>query len=172
MKLHKLGFILLTIVVGLSFTSCDEDYYWKNANLDIKFNIEPDTYDGYDKVYTVVRDVDISGYNPAREEISSIRLDDAWLELSNFKRGDYINKFYIDVEGVGTYPYEWPISIRSDNEVITIDNDSYYYFMEDAINRLAYRGSIKVTVTIYTRIYDGGPIYFDLKNNLSLYIRE
>lgn len=50
MKLHKLGLILLTIVVGLSFTSCEENFYWTKGTLDYPATItaSPSGYIGQD----------------------------------------------------------------------------------------------------------------------------
>ena len=172
MKRYRLGLILLTIIVGFSFTSCETDDYWKSGTLDIKFDLHPDTYDGYVQVTTIVRDVEIAEFNPSREDIIDIQLNDAWLEMSNFKRGDYIERFYIEAQGIGTFSFETPISIRETGQIVTVDNNAYFNFMQDVMNKLAYNKSIRITVTMYTRIYDGGPIYFDMKNNLDLRLTD
>lgn len=169
---NKLFATILTIVTVITFSSCTtDDYYWKTGTLDVKFNMNLDR-NGYSQAYTTVRIQEIPEVDFSREEIYDLRTNDAWLELSNLKRGDYIERFYINVAGVGTYAYESPISVRSDGEIITIDDDAYFNFMRN-VNALLYRnGAVDMRVTFHSRIYDGGPIYFGIHNNLELELRN
>lgn len=174
MKLYKnkLFAVILTVVAVVMFSSCSsDDYYWKNGTLDVKFNLNLDR-NGYSEAFTTVRISEIPEINLSREDIYDMRTNDAWLEISNLKRGDYIDRFYIDVVGVGTYAYETPISVRSDGEIITIDDNAYFNFMRN-VNNLIYRnGAVDMKISFYSRIYDGGPIYFDIQNNLDLELRD
>lgn len=56
MKLHKLGLILLTIIVGLSFSSCDEDYYWTRGTLDYPATITVPPTEIIAQDYTITTD--------------------------------------------------------------------------------------------------------------------
>jgi hypothetical protein len=163
--------VILIIITIVAFSSCHvDDYYWKKGTLDVNFDLNLDYY-GYAQVFTTVRIQEIPELNLSREDLTGLRTNDAWLEISNLRRNDYIERFYIEVAGVGTYAYETPISIRTDGEVITIDDNTFFNYMSK-VNAFLYRdGAVDMKITFYSRIYDGGPIYFDIKNNLDLEIR-
>lgn len=169
---NKLFVVLLTVFTLVAFSSCHvDDYYWKNATLDVNFNLNLDR-NGYSQAYTTVRIQEIPEFNPSYDDLTGLRTNDSWLEISNLLRGDVINRFYIEVAGVGTYAYETPISVREDKAIVTIDDDAYYNFMRN-VNDLLYRdGAVSMTVTFYSNIDDGGPVYFDIKNNLELEVRD
>lgn len=171
--MNKLCVILLTLLILVGFSSCetDENYYWKSGTLDIKFNLNID-HNGYGQAYTTVRITEIPQFNPSREDLIGIKTNDSWITISNLLRGDVINRFYIEVPGVGVYAYETPISIREDAAKIIIDDNAYFNFMRN-VNELLYRnGAVDMKITFYSNIYDGGPAYFDISNNLDLEVRD
>lgn len=176
-ELKKTLFTATLLLIGiLTFSSCssDDDYHyqWRSTTLDIGFDLYTSNINGYAEVSTTVYIEEIVDFNPNREDLINLRTTDSWLILSNFERGNYIDRFYIDVEGVGTYSYEYPISIRFDGEEILIDDDSYFNFMRDVNNLLYYDGFVNMRIRIYTNIYDDFPVYFDIHNNLDIEVRR
>lgn len=174
MKLYKnkLFAVILTVFAIVAFSSCSsDDYYWRTGTLNVEFDLGLDR-NGYSEVYTTVYIDEIPQFNPSRDDLTDLRTNDAWLSISGLLQGDIINRFYIDVVGVGTYAYETPISIRQDGQVIEIDDTAYFNFMRNVNNLLFRNGSVDMKITFYSKIYDGGPVYFDIKNNLELELRD
>lgn len=177
MKRYKNKLIAAVIVVFaiISFTSCENEYYWKDGTLDVNFDVYADR-NGYDEIYTTVRIEEIPQFNPSREDLVDLVTKDSWMKLSNLRRGDYIDRFYIEVAGVGRFAYERPISIRDDNAEVIIDDyaaPGFFNFMRD-VNYNIYRyGAVDMKITFYSRIYNNvEPIYFDIKSNLDLEVRD
>lgn len=172
-KLTNKLFLVLALVSGvIAFSSCSShDYEWRRATLDIQFDMSPNPSNGYVDVSTTVYLDEIPEFNPSRERIVDLVTNDSWLNISNFLRGDYIDTFYIDVAGVGTYRYEIPIKIRQDDEIFTLDDNGYYNFMRDVNYLLLRDGAVDMRIRMYTNVYDGGPIYFDMQNNLDIEVR-
>lgn len=170
---NKLLAVSLVVFALLAFSSChsdDDDYFWRKGTLDISFDLYPSTNNGYVETTTTVYIDEIPEFNPNREDLMDLVTNDSWLTLSNFLRGDYIDRFYIDVDGVGTYSYEYTISIRYDGEEIVIDDNSYFNFMRNVNDRLYRYGYVNMRIRMYTGIYDRGPVYLDIQNNLDLEI--
>lgn len=170
-KLHKALFIVLTLVVGLSFTSCENDYYWKRAEMDFSIPVYGDRNGKFDYTMTI-RDVDIQGFNPSREDLVSIRTNVAWLEVAGFISGDVVDYFSIEVDGVGRYDYNYPIRIKNDGDYVEIEDQVFFSFMQDVWIRVLNRGGVDVRVYGSSNIYNDGPFYFDFKNRLELELRD
>lgn len=173
MKRYKLFIALFSIIALVSFTSCENDDYWKKGTLDLNFNLNTNNK-GYARVVTNVYIDEIPEFNPNREDLIGMSIKDSWVEISNLTYGDYIDRIDIEVAGVGIYSIG-PISIRDNVGYITIDEDNsrgYLNFMNDAFYRLYMDGSITMSITMYSNVYDGGPILFDIRNIFDLQMRD
>lgn len=173
MKRYKLFIALFSIIALVSFTSCENDDYWKKGTLDLNFNLNTNNK-GYARVVTNVYIDEIPEFNPNREDLIGMSTKDSWIEISNFKYGDYIDRIDIEVAGVGIYSIG-SISIRDNVGYITIDENNsrgYFNFMNDVFYRLYMDGSITMSITMYSNVYDGGPILFDVRNIFDLQMRD
>lgn len=165
--------VLFSIVTLVSFSSCERDDYWKKGTLDLKFDFNT-TNQGYARIATTVYLDEIPEFNPNRETLIGMSTKDTWIEISNVVYGDVIDRIDIDVAGVGVYRIG-PISIRNDVDYITIDDSNsrgYFNFMNDVNYRLYRDGRVNMIVTIYSNVYDGGPVFFDIRNIFDLQLRD
>ncbi|MDR1882390.1 MAG: hypothetical protein LBR26_06355 [Prevotella sp.] len=172
MKKYKYFAVLSALVALFSFSSCESDY-WKKGTLSLQFDLDTNNK-GYARVARIVYIDEIPEFNPYRETLVGMTTKDTWIEISNLVYGDFIDRIDIDVAGVGVYSIG-PISIRNDVDYITIDESSYrgyFNFMNDVNYRLYRDGRINLAITIYSNVYDGGPVYFDIRNIFDLQMRD
>ncbi|WP_165040555.1 hypothetical protein [Dysgonomonas sp. ZJ709] len=173
MNFYKLTLItLFSLVIGFSFSSCDKrNDYWKAATLDFSAVVPVARQDGYFEQTIRIRNVDIQGYSPSREDMIDIRNIDSWLLLSNLTRLDRIS-FRIVLDGDTRVFYEQNgVSGDIQGEFI-INNDVYYSLMTEVMNRIRYKGYVDITIVGNSNIGDGGPIEFNFSNNIDILIRD
>lgn len=172
MKLYKLGILLVVILAGLSFTSC-EDEEWVRSRLDIStYPDDPYTNSSGRLAVTFdLYDTDIENYNPSRDRLLNIELYKSTLEVYS-RDFRYDDRLDVTIEtNYGT----------TFNARLYVDRDGYGYidsndgafgnFMYDVVNQLASRGRISMTFYIDTGINQRIPIGIDLLNDLNLFIR-
>lgn len=174
MKPYKLLAVVFSIITLFAFSSCERDHdYWKKGTLNVELDLNTNNR-GYGRVATTVYIDEIPEFNPNRETLIGLVTKDSWMEISNLAYGDIIDRIDIDVAGVGVYSIG-TIIIRNDVDYITIDDSNsrgYSNFMNDVNYRLFRDGRINMVVTIYSNVYDGGPIYCDIKNIFDLELRD
>lgn len=174
MNFYKLTLItLFSLVIGFSFSSCDKDReYNKSGALEADFDLLLNG-NGYSQTLTRRISIDeIQNYQRSKEDLLGVELLDAFFELDNLRKYDHIDRINIAVNGVGVYSYTIPINVRYDGEIIIIGDASYRDFMYNVIDLLLHDGFVDVKIELYSKIYDGGPIYFGLRNNLNLRVRD
>lgn len=172
MKLHKIGILLITLLVGLAFTSC-EDEEWVRARLDkTTYPNNPMTdSDGYLDITFEMFDTDIRGYDPRRDRLLNMEIPESSLSF-------YSDRFY--------YNDRLEITLETDTRTrldlrLYVDRDGYAYiddrdqayrnFMYDVINQLINRGRIELYVFVDTGVSQRIPIEVELLNDLNLYVR-
>lgn len=151
MKLQKTNIVLiLSVLIGLSFTSCDEwDYYTRRATLDINPDTSTsDRYDGSFSFFYDVFDTDISDVNLNREELIRGRLNrsELWVEGRNIYPNDIL-RLSFEADG---WVYDVILGAQTDSNgsFMYIDerDPQYAAFMARLIDRVIQYRSVRLYV--------------------------
>lgn len=171
MKLHKLGILLITLLIGLSFTSC-EDEEWVRARLDkTTYPNNPVTDDGYLDITFDIYDTDIRGYDPRRDHLLNMEISESSLSFYS-DRFIYNDRLEITLETNTRTRIDLRLYVDRDGYAYIDDRDqAYRNFMYDVIEQLINRGSIGLRVFVDTGVSQHIPIEVELLNDLNLYVR-
>lgn len=176
MKKDLLFYSVLTLIVGLIFTSCSkDDDYWVNSSIDMPFLLQTEK-DGYFEPSAMYefKLSDLTNIKHSREDIREIRLTDTWIEIrGNFVAGDVIEGLEIYIEGIGTHKVP-KIRIANNGTSFTIDNtDSpgLFAFMADAMDKLDYTGKVHVTCSGFYNVAWAN-IDIIIKNDLRVLVSD
>jgi len=173
MKLHKLSILLIVILAGISFTSC-EDEEWVRSRFDISTYPDDPYTNGTGRLsYPLdIYDTYIENYNPRADRILNMDLYSSILEINNsgYSRN---GELLVDITT--------NTSLRLPSLVLPVNHDGYAYidsgdpifrdFMYNVINYVINNGYIRMTFNIDTGRDQTARIGIDLSNDLDLYIR-
>jgi len=172
MKLHRLSILLIVLLAGLTFTSC-EDEEWVRARMDI--TTAPDdpvtNSSGNLSVTFTLYDTDIQGYDPRTDRLLNIDVYNSYLTL--FSRDfRYNDRLDITIETNTRTAIDLRLYVDREGYAYIDSNDSAFRnFMYDVMNQLVDRGSLNLTFYVSTGINQRIPIGIDLNSDLDLYIR-
>jgi hypothetical protein len=172
MKLHRLSILLIVLLAGLAFTSC-EDEEWVRSRLDI--TTAPDdpvtNNSGNLSVTFNLYDTDIQGYDPRTDRL--LNMDLYFSSLSLFSRDfRYNDRVDVTIETNTRTTIDLRLYVDGERYAYIDSNDpAFRNFMYDVMNQLVDRGNLSLTFYVNTGINQRIPIGIDLNNDLDLYIR-
>ncbi len=177
MKRNIFKLFIITIALGIGFTSCTDDDEWVKAQFD--YSMEPPIdWNGSFQVTNTIYLNDVNSISGIRGDIHDIDARNSWIQIetdekNGFSRGDEIRINRIVVNGQALDFSNYYVSVGTSLEgsgVITFDGDQVYAnFMHNAMKILNDRGRIEVTVYGSSSMYRGN-LYIVLANNLDLLI--
>lgn len=176
MKLQRFNIaLLLAIILGLTFSSCDtDDYYWQRGTLDIEpVEWQTDNRGNFDFYYDIYRS-DITNIN-AYDYTGASRLlsSQLWIESSYLIGNDRVNLSF-EAEG---RRYEVGLSaIEGANGAYFYNDDrdtAYAFFMDELINRVISYGNVRLYITgNFNRNVGSIPFLMTIKNILEAEVRN
>lgn len=174
MKKSFLIYTLLTLIIGLGFSSCKKDKeYWVPATLDCK--LPSIIKDGDFITSSTIRLRDITDVDQLDFRIIDIETKNSWIALNgDISRNDDFIIYAITINGVtlNLQNYVYNATGVEQGKDITFQNDQLYMdFMYKAMKLLNERGQINVSVRGWSRM-SRGELYITLFNNLDVLTRE
>ena len=164
MKLHKLGLILLTIVVGLSFTACEtDDYYWTKGSLDYPTTITVPPTNVIAQDYRITSDwISVRG-GGRYTNIDDFRFLGGAIQLKMY---GYIE--YADLSIAGTN-YTLPFDINGQLSIYDESQQAQDFLnvLIEQIRRYGY-----VTLMVDGRGNAGARIDLSIITDLDVYVRD
>ncbi len=163
---NKLFTTLLLIVALVTFSSCENDEYWKATTLNFETEVPIDPYNGRFNYTIRILDTDIT-----RMQLLEVRTLNSWLIVSNMVQQDRVT-LRLFADG-GNISYDYMGTIYADrNGEFPIDDNGFKNFMADVIDAMRYKGYVDITITGTSNIGDGGPLIFTFNNSLDIYVRD
>lgn len=177
MKLYRFCFTLILSLVGLVFSSCEDDDVWINGHLDISTPADAgtDRY-GYFEMGERYYSSDIVGYNKHRDRLLDYRFvgSSLYISSSRFIDGDRLN---VSIRtGRMTNPYTVGLRVAWDarngvySAFIDTTDPRYSDFIDQAIFELMDMGYIDLVISVDTGIGRSVPIYVEMLNDIDLYV--
>ena len=184
MKLQKLSFVLLlTVLFGLTFSSCDDDDYYTTvrATLDIDTSKNPmkTSNNGRFSFYYDIYYNDIQGlyYN---ENVRNVYLysSELWLGVDNpyLNVGDRIT-FTLEGDNSGSFTTNLQLGVDKYGLVAYINegNPNYANFMERLISQVIYNGSARLYVSgnaYDSQLAEASWISLTIQNNIDVEVYD
>lgn len=149
MKLQKFSaFFLLTIIIGLTFSSCDNDSYWRRSQLDILPGEWQSANNGGFRFSYDVRYTDFTNIDHGRERMQRAELvrSELFLESDYLYYGDGVEiSFEADGRIISTRLF---VEDRQGGYFYLNDGDPYYAeFMYALVNSVINRGSVTLYIS-------------------------
>lgn len=173
MKKAIFTYTLLTLIIGLGFSSCKEnDDYWVSTTFDYD-RLPTISQNGNFITSGIIRLDDIRGINQSQSSIIDIETKNAWLLLyGDISRNDDFIIYDITINGVTLNLTNYRYNAAGTEKEITFQNDpAYIDFMYQAMKLLNERGQISVSVSGWSKMSKGN-LYITLCHNLDVLIRE